>query len=163
MNESITSYFQGIFIISLTGTVTEALISASCANSKTLESGLKLVFSLCLLLSVIIPTAELLKNTDFFEYQSYNFQTSLTTGEQNLISSAKKQMENEIQEKIYERFGINPSSVCIDFVTEESENSINVDISRVTVSLPHQYTDYHDKINDFAKELLGINSKNNGE
>ena len=121
------------------------------------------MFSLCLLLSVIIPTAELLKNTDFFEYQSYNFQTSLTTGEQNLISSAKKQMENEIQEKIYERFGINPSSVCIDFVTEESENSINVDISRVTVSLPHQYTDYHDKINDFAKELLGINSKNNGE
>ena len=64
MTESITSYFQNIFIISITGTVTEALLSSCPGNTKTLESGLKLVFSLCLLLSVIIPAAEILKSTD---------------------------------------------------------------------------------------------------
>lgn len=163
MTEIITSYFQNIFIISITGTVTEALLSSCPGNTKTLESGLKLVFSLCLLLSVIIPAAEILKSTDISQDFELKYENSASFNEQCIINNTKKQLENEISERIYQQFGIKPTSVCINFVIEETENSLNVSVDDVIVSLEPENSQYKEKATIYAKELLGIDTEHNGE
>lgn len=156
MPDNIVSYFQSIFLISITGTVTEAIFTASAGNSKTLHSGLKLIFSLCLLLSVFIPAAEIVSTENFY-HTSYEINSHhLNANEYNIITATKKQLQNDIAEKINSELGIKPTSVCIELVTDEKEKSINVEIKSVTVNLSDHDKNHSEKANSYAKQLLGL-------
>ncbi len=162
MGQSIQTYLHGILIISLIGIICETLLSASTKNTKTLESALKLVFSLCLTLSVLIPGAEILKNTNLSEMLSFE-ESTLPSEEQNIISLTQKQLEYEISQKIYSQFGIKPVSVSIQFVTEQSKNNTIVEINDVEIQLPQEHEGSYNLVYAYVTDLLGINQNTDGE
>lgn len=163
MSPSITTYLSNIFIISVIGIITEAIVSASGKESKTLENALKLVFSLCLTISVIIPGAEILKNTNISEVFEITDNKSFIHQEQEVINLTRKRLEADISKIIHDKFGIKPTLVCIEFVTEQNDKEINVSIESVNVVLPEENNDKIFQINEYTKSLLGLNYTQDGE
>ncbi len=163
MSQSIASYLHGLLVISIIGIISDALLSASSKNTKTMESALKLVFSLCLTLSVIIPGAEILKNTNLSEIFVHEETPLISEEEQSIVFLTKKQLENEISEKIYTKFGIKPTSISIQFVTEQNNEKITVDITGVNIELPSEHNTSYNEIYAFVTDLLGISSNTDGE
>ncbi len=163
MPQSIGAYLHGLLTISLIGIISDSLLSVSSKSTKTMESALKLVFSLSLTLSVLIPGAEILKNTNFSEIFAHEEAGHISEEEQSIIYLTKKQLENEISEKIYSEFGIKPTTISIQFVTEQNNEKITVDITGVDIELPSEHGTSYNKIYAFVTDLLGISSNTDGE
>ena len=157
MSQGITSYLENLFIISLVGIITESILCASNKNSKSLENALKLVFSLCLTLSVILPGTQILKSESISELLKPDKSYTFDEQELNVISLTKKRLEADITEKIKEKFGIKPDSVSIEFVIEETSEDINVSVESINISLSKKDSDKSYEINKYASGLLGLN------
>ena len=158
------SYITDIFVISICAGICEFLLDSTAMRSKTLENGLKLAVSMCLCVCVLLPALKyadqlftLKKSLPTF---SYNGDDSAENAE-DLESLLKEQLKNDICNKIYEKFGIQPDSVCIDFVRrQDTDKSF---YASADITLGEEYLYAKQDIKEYANQHLGINITVNGE
>lgn len=168
MPENLSSYLAEIFAVSLAGTLCEFILKNSSANSKTLENGLKLVISLCLIVSIFVPASRfvLRELPDLYEEQSFSdmfLSTNAKNDGEGLLQLTVKETQNNLCEKIYEKFGILPDSVNIDFIIENNGQNSELIITGADISVKKECSYAFQDIKEYAEALLGATVKINGE
>ncbi len=158
------SYITDIFVISICAGICEFLLDGAAKHSKTLENGLKLAVSLSLCICVLMPA---LKYADSFFSADGSIppfsQSAAKSAEntENLETLLKKQLENDVCRKIYEKFGILPDSVCINFVRRQDNGASFETVAGITLREECLYA-AHD-IKEYVRKDLGIDITVNGE
>ena len=165
MPDIISDYIKNLMVISCAGAICEFAMKGASKGSKSLENGLKLIISLCLCISVFIPAAKYAVST--LETGAFSQETPSVETEQyespDVLALTKKELENSLSEKIYEKFGILPDSVSIDFVTEDNNKSEKKAFSGADITISKECSYAFDDIREYAGGLIGENVKINGE
>ena len=129
-------------------------------TSEGLARALKLVCSLTLLLAVF-PTAFSGCSSNFSDLSSklisYSGEISGNEADSLLIEKSKEELENNVSLAIYEKFGIKPDSVSIEFSVKEKDGVTEVSVVGINIKMPQDA----DKatmsaVKLFADELFGI-------
>lgn len=120
---------------------------------------IKLALSLCFIASLIpgakklVGEIDVLKN-DISVISSFDFEQASQNYTDYVLSEAKNRLSDELKKTIFEKTGIMPASVDIQFNVTESEAEIAVDIASVTVisdsleAVPGIY--------DYISDLTGV-------
>ena len=158
------SYITDIFVISICAGICEFLLDGAAKHSKTLENGLKLAVSLSLCVCVLMPALKYAASFFLADDSLPSFSQSAaesTKNTENLETLLKNQLENDVCGKIYEKFGILPDSVCINFVRRQDNDASFETAADITLREECLYA-AHD-IKEYVCEDLGINATVNGE
>lgn len=147
-----SSYIKTLFAVCVCASVCQAILSGSSKNSKTLENGLKLVISLCVIITILIPGSKLIKNLKTADMPSAD---STKVSDNYLLSLTKKELEDELNRKIKLSTGILPLYSCINFDIEETQNGTEVSFASAEITLSKADSEMCDTVNKFASELLG--------
>lgn len=155
-------YFISLFLVCILCALCDII---SGFASEGLTRALKLVCSLTLLLTVF-PTAFSGCNKSNFnniKAKLSEFDTSISseiTADSMIIENSEKELENNLSLAIYEKFGIKPDSVSIEFTVEEKDGAIDISVAKINVKMPKN-TDKAtvSAVTIFANELFGIGTQ----
>ena len=156
--EIFKEYFITLFLVCVLCALCDIV---SGFTSEGLTRALKLVCSLTLLLAVF-PSAfsgcgkddlQAL-TTKLTDFNAAKF--SDTNTDSVIIEKSKNELENNVSLAIYEKFGIKPDSVSIEFTVDKKENATDVSVASINVQMPKN-TDKAiiSAVNLFINELFG--------
>ena len=151
-------YFVSLFLVCILCALCDII---SGFASEGLTRALKLVCSLTLLLTVFPSVFSGCNNSNFRNITAKlsDFDTSISsdiTTSSVIIEKSKKELENNLSLAIYEKFGINPDSVSIEFTVDEKDGAIDISVANINVKMPKN-TDKAtvSAVTIFANELFG--------
>ncbi len=163
MSASISSYLQSIFAVSLIAALCEFLIKGNGKHSAFPEKSLKLIVSLILCVCVLFPVCDVFKK--LLDYSSYDTKSlplsnNSALSATDIYSLTKKQLENDVSDKIFAKTGIKPKAVSIEFTTTPNDGKIDMKSAVIKVEKDCEKAL---EIQDYSSQLLGIPVKVIGE
>lgn len=150
--ESFRGYFFSLFTVCILCMLCEMI---SGFTSKGVSSALKLVYSTVLLLTVfsaVFSGCDISVVTDSLSAATEITLTSEISynSESVFLEKTKQELENNLSSAIYEKFGIKPDSVSIEFNTEANKKETEVSVHKISIVLPS----YADNITISATDIF---------
>lgn len=161
----IKEYFTALFAVCVICTICDLL---SDFASPGLSRALRLVCSLALMFTVFSCVLSGCKNISCSDMAVKNFTVSeheiRELSEHNFIENTRTELESTLLSAIYEKFGIKPDTVRIEFSTDKKDGITNVSVSSAMVIFPQDTDEFTVTAADaFADTLFGtdVNTKTN--
>lgn len=100
---------------------------------------IKVVLSLCLSASIIPAvfglTGEIKNGENFLKYEDIEIEEFRDKYYEYVLEDAKKNLCRDLEQEIFEKTGIKPDSVNIQFDVEQREDEIFVDIKSIEITV----------------------------
>lgn len=153
----IKEYFTALFIVCVICTVCDLL---SDFASPGLSRALRLVCSLALLFTVFSCVLSGCKDISYSRISVNDFakseHESRELSERNFIESTRTELESNLSSAIYEKFGIKPDTVRIEFSTDKKDGVTEVSVSSAMIVFPNTTDEFTVSAADaFADTLFG--------
>ena len=127
----INGWIGALILVSVSAAVV-SFVSPDGEMKKYVE----LIARLCVLAAIVIPAVAAIKNipVQIPEYEELAFD-QYATGERDVISLTKANIESSVASRVEERFGLQKGSVTVEATLDASDTSA-VDIIGIAVSVP---------------------------
>ncbi len=160
--EMFKEYFITLFFVCVLCAVCDIV---SGFTSEGLTRALKLVCSLTLLVTIFPSAISGCSNSSFSDLTAKltNLDTntsSYATTDSVIIEKSKKELENNVSLAIYEKFGIKPDNVSIEFTVDKKDGATDISVTSINVKMPNN-TDKAtvSAVTIFTNDLFGIGSQ----
>jgi len=160
--DSFREYFITLFSVCCVCTLCDLL---SDFASKGVSSALKLLCSLGILMSVFsifLNGCDIKKELSKLEsiYSQAQKYESLQESENVFVENTGIQLEYNISCTIYEKFGIKPVSVSIEFNKENKDGVTEISLQKIDITLPEDTDEISVySVKSFVGELFGSDAK----
>lgn len=136
----------------------EALFS-SFSHSLSMQKYIRFTLSLCICSVIFMPAFSLLgtlpeKIDDIKLELEQDKEDFVSLSDEFVLSFAKQELEKKCADKIYERFGIKPQYVSIEFSVREQESSLLADICFFEIGLLKKDKEQASSVRIYMEELL---------
>ena len=146
-----------IFSIMCAG-IASGIIGLFFEDDTEIGKYVKLVLSLCFVAEIIPGTAKIFSMQElpegiFKEYDENVFEDIEKSYDEYIIENARTEMCTALKSRIFQKIGISPDSIGIQFSVEENEDKIIVEVSSVTIKI----SDACDtgELSSYVRELTG--------
>lgn len=159
---SFREYFISLFTVCILCVLCDLLADFT---SKGVSSALKLVCSIVLLLTVFSAilngcNISSLKNSFSAIADTASYDVAVSSSDELFLEKTRHELEKNLSITLYEKFGIKPDYVSIEFNTEENAEETAVSVSMVETVLPGSTDDITVSAADiFIGSLFGTDAK----
>ena len=160
--EGLKEYFISLFIVCFFCALSDMITDFA---SQGVAAAVKLISGLTVLLtvfSVFLGGCDIVNSVNNLKESVSAVQQSEILTEQYSVftDNTKKELEINISSAIYEKFGIKPHNVCIQFSTEKREGFTDISVECLEIILPENTDEISAKaVKDFADRLLNTHSE----
>lgn len=133
MSDFFGSFFAELLFVCAASVLCDAVCETSV--SKGIAASLKIVCSLCICAVVFSFSPASVKNVNF-GFAEYDFRNSGYVSDEIIIERTREELEKNMSETIYQKFGIKPVSVSISFSKEEKDGICEVNVNSAKAVLP---------------------------
>ena len=154
------SWFSILLAAAVTGAVADLFLKGFLTDKNAgLRRGVQFVAGLVVVAAVFLP---LLRTIGQFPSEEFlvpdqaaqESGLNLSIQDNYLIAMTKKESEQKLQDMIFQKFGINPLSVIIEFDCTESDDAIEVVIREAVIAIKEEDAAKGQLISEFAERLL---------